>query len=254
MKATVLDSGDSRRRKLLVAGVILSLLAHGALAWGVGRIPERTREAAQWVQVRMNIAEPPPAPPPPEPPKRVEPPKPPMAKKELVKPVPLEQLPPTPVDAPPPPPERKVRRLVQGLDANSFAPGAGTGLNVRAGNTTAVRATEELARLEDANDFVARPYASVSTPPRLKGPMPELVVPQEVVDLNLEGSVEVELTISAEGTVLAARVVRSLHPAADAACAEHFRTKTRWTPGILDGSAVPVSGLRKNCRFEKVEN
>lgn len=257
MRATVLDLGESRRSRWLLLGFLLSLGLHGVVALGVSRIPERTRNAAEWMQLQIRLADPPPAAPEPPPEPLPKPPKPKTPIKSVlapleVPPIPIEQLPPTPPDAPPP--EKKVRRLIQGLDANSFSPGAGTGLAVRAGNTTATRATQETLSLDQATDFVVRPFASVSTPPKLRGAMPDLVVPQEVMDLSLEGVVEIDLTIDAFGSVARTRVTRSLHPKADDACESHFQRNTRWEPATLDGAPVAVTGLRKTCRFLKIED
>lgn len=253
MRAEVLEPGKPTRWLLLGVGVLISLCGHVTLVVSVATMHLVPEDKPQWVEMEVQVVEPPPAPvelpPPPEEPLPPVAPKPPTPVD--YKPPPDE--PPPPPDAPPPPPDEKPkpRRIVQGLSANSFVPGAGTNLDVRAGTTTATKAGETM-KLEDATQFATVPFTAVTSPPKLKSGG-SMVVPQDVIDLNLVGRVEVELTIDPTGVVTAVEVVQGLHPAADAACVAHCK-KTRWTPYLNNGTPAAVRGVPFSCRFEKVEN
>lgn len=251
MRADVLDSGGGRRRAVLGVGFVASAALHAAVAFAVSSIPPGEPKAPVWIEAAVNISEPPPPEPPPERPPEPEPepekPKPPPEPETYEK---LPEPPPEPPPDAPPPPERKVVRVTQGLSASSFAVGGNTGLTVRAGTTTAARPTDDRMTIDEAD--VSVPYASAATPPKLKN-NPPLVVPPEVIDQRIEGRVEVELTLAADGTVLDVTVVGALHPAADAACVAHAR-KTRWTPLQRNGEGVSVKGVPFSCRFEQVQD
>jgi hypothetical protein len=122
---------------------------------------------------------------------------------------------------------------------------------VRAGNTTSARATDELAKPDEAKDFSVA-YTRTSNPPKVKS-NPFVEISDELNAAKVAGRVDVLLTISAEGTVLDARVVKGLHPLADTACSEHWLRKTRWQPAEVDGVPVAVNGVPQSCRFELPE-
>jgi protein TonB len=252
VKANVLDEGNGGRWVVLLAGVALSGLFHVALAVTVSQIPVREAKEPVWIEMAVTVTEPPPPPPPePEPPKPEPEPEKPKPKVEKP-PIDLKDIPPPPPEnAPPPPPtERKVRKVTQGLTANSFAPGSGTGFDARAGTTTATKAGETMG-LDEASEFATVPYTSVATPPKLR-PSPPLEVPPEVIEARIVGRVELELTISPEGRVTDAEVIAKLHPAADAACVAHAKANTRWSPYTQDGAAMAVKGVPFSCRFEEL--
>ena len=254
MKATALEPSGGREWIVLVVALVFSIAGHVAVMYGVAQIPPRETEKPVWVEMVVAVNEPPPPPPPevkevePEEPKEPEKPKPPPD------PVDLKEIPPPPPpDAPPPPPEaRKVRKLAQGINANSFAAGAGTGLAVNAGTTTSMKDDGTRMGLDEATEFATVPYTSVAKPPKLKN-NPMLEVPQEVIDAEIEGRVELELTLSPEGEVTGWEVVAKLHPAADQACIAHAR-RTVWSPYEQDGVAAAVKGVPFSCRFEKIED
>lgn len=239
MKASVLERQSGWHWVILAGGALLSLLLHGALAFAVTRIPPKEPNRPVWIEAAMIIHDPPPPPPP-----RPEPPKPKLQPKE---PIAFRELPPEAPAVAAPPEPKKVRRI-QGFDQESFLKGAGTGFSVRAGNTTTIRATAELEKLENAKDFSIA-YTSVSSPPRVRT-NPPIDVPPELVAAQVEGRVEVELTVSAEGAVTEATVTHGLHPLADAACREHFLRRTHWQPSLVDGQPVAVKGVPQSCRFE----
>jgi len=142
-----------------------------------------------------------------------------------------------------------VRRIMQGLSSDSFVDGPGTGLAVRHGTTLATADTEKPLAADEEDGFATLPYTSVTTRPKV-GRNPPIVVPQAVIDAQVQGRVGLELTVDATGAVIDAVVVSPLHPAADAACVEHARMNTRWKPGLRDGEALAVRGVPYTCRFE----
>ncbi len=252
MHATVLDAPPSRERMIVVAAVLLSVLLHAAAAAGAVRIERRPPEPEP-VWVEMTVTTPPEPVPeelPPEPEPEPEPPKPKPRPDETVDFKETSDEPPPP-DAPPPDPSRKpVRRMVQGLSNTSFVDGAQTGLSVRAGTTTAARATDELMDKDDATEFATVPYRAVAKSPRVKV-RPLLTVPETLRAEGIAGAVEVELTIDAEGRVEAVEVLKRLHPDADAACVRDLK-RTRWEPGEKDGAAVRVVGVPFTCRYQEL--
>jgi TonB family protein len=155
-------------------------------------------------------------------------------------PVPL----PVPENAPPP-----TARPIQGLSNDSFLPGSGSGLDVRAGHTTALKAGPETRSLDDANPQALVPLAAVTHPPKIKY-KPTLDVPDAVRDGGLVGRVELLLSIDAEGLVTKIEVVTSLAPEADEACVSAMR-KSRWKAADVEGQPVATMQVPYSCRFEQ---
>jgi protein TonB len=216
-------------------GLLVSALLHTALAATVASLPDREREPPRWLEMAIVIEEPAPEPaPPPEPEPEPEP-------------VPLEPeaVAPVPTLEPPPP---KAPRPIQGLSNDSFLPGSGSGISVRAGNTTALPATQEIRSLDEPSEAVLVPLAKVTQPPKLRY-RPTLEVPDSVKQGRIEGRVELLLTIDASGLVLDVQVVTPLSPEADAACVDAMR-KSRWKPGDQEGVAVATSQVPSSCYFD----
>lgn len=254
MQAVALQRRDRRgAAAAVVLAVIASVIGHGSLFAAVSRIEPRLPSGPEWVEVVVTTTEPPPppapAPEPPPPPPPVPAPTPRPAPRPTPAPEPVEFEQTTPEEsAPPPEPERRpVRRMTQGLDNNSFMPGAGD-FSARRGNTTAAAADAPSLSEDETTDFVTLPYASVTTAPRIRQ-RPVLVIPDEVQAAEIQGRVEAELTIGADGAVIDVQIVGSLHPAADAACAEALRGSV-WKAGARDGTPVVVRGVPYSCRFE----
>lgn len=227
-----------RRPWVVPLGLGLSALVHAGLAGWVVLQPQRVAQAAMWVE--MAVTQPPPPPPPPEPPPPEPPPEPPP-RAERVK---FEEIQPTP-EAPPeatPPPARRVVKM-QGINANSFAPGSGTALDVRAGTTVATRATDATLSLDEA--AAARPYASVTTPPRVRV-RAQLEVPAEAVKNEVEGEIRVSLDVGADGKVVEVRVLSDLGFGTGEACAAAWR-RSRFVAATLDGAPVAVTGMPQLC-------
>jgi len=209
-------------------GILVSALLHTALAATVAALPDREPRTPRWLEMAIVIDEPPPPLPPPEP-----------------EPVPLEpEASPVPVAVPVP----DVPRPIQGLSNDSFLPGSGSGLSVRAGNTTALPATKELRSLDEPSEAVLVPLAKVTHPPKLRY-RPTLEVPDAVKQGRIEGRVELLLTIDQNGVVLDVQVVTSLSPEADRACVDAMR-KSRWKPGDQEGAAVATTQVPSSCFFD----
>ena len=254
MSIPALESRSRGELVLLLLAVGLSLGVHGVVAGGVTYIEAPEPEGPVWVEMTLAIQEPPPEveevveEPEPEP-EVVEEPEP--EPEPEPDPIDFEEIPEEPPEeAPEPPP----RRIVQGLSSDSFSEGSGTNLSLRAGTTVATEATEATMGLDEAAADRHAPvaYTQVKRAPRIRR-KPRLEVPSELVEAELQGRVEVEVTVSPEGTVVDVVVVSSLHPAADAACIAALRD-SRWRPGTVDGEPVTVTGVPWSCRFEMVED
>ena len=244
MQTNALDLEPWDGLRWIATGAVVSLLLHLSLAAGVSRIPERIREEPVWME--MVVVEPEPVVPEPvvpEPEPEPEPVPPPPVP-EVVEYAPPEPEPPVP---PPPASVAPTPRVVQGLSADSFAPGTGDGA-VRAGNTTAARATADRMSIDEATETLVVAYASVTNPPKVRF-KPVLEVPESVSAAQIQGRVELVLTIDAAGLVIDVQVVESLHPDADAACVSAMK-KSRWKAGDKDGVPVTTKNVPYTCRIE----
>lgn len=211
----------------------LSIAAHVVLALFFATNPEPARKAAEWVQVQVTKQAAPEPPKPPEPPP--EPPKP------KPKPVPFKdiQATPPPEVAPAPPP----RRIVQGLTASSFA-NSGSGLSVRAGDTTQVAAEGRGLTLDEAG--APRAWAAVTTRPKMTF-QPVFMAPDEARKANAEGTVQVRLDIDETGAVTQVKVLsKPLGFGIEEACVSAWR-KAKFKPAMQDGVAVAVTGMPQYC-------
>ncbi len=215
------------------AGAI-SIAFHVVVAFLLAVDPAPVKKAAEWVEVQ--VAKPPPPPEPPKPPP--EPPKP------KPKPIPFKDIPPVPI--PPPPvaaPTAAPRRIVQGLTANSFA-NSGSGLSVRAGDTTQVAADGRGLTLDEAK--APRAWASVTTRPKMTT-TPFFDAPDGAKKANVEGTVQVRLDIDENGAVTSVKVISApLGYGVEDACAGAWR-KARFKPAMQDGVAVAVTGMPQSC-------
>ncbi|MDP2311201.1 MAG: energy transducer TonB [Pseudomonadota bacterium] len=239
------------QRVLRSSAVGVSVGVHVVFAIFLLSNPAAAQKASQWVEVTLNE----PKPPPPKPPE----PKLPEPEPEKPKPVPkvvkFEDTTPTPPPpnsvAPPPEPARRVVRQVQGLTANSFAPGASTGLSVRAGNSTGVAAGKDSMSLGEASGpFEARPYTAVTKAPRLQW-SPMMDVPDEARKANVKGIVKVLLDLDAKGKVTRVQIVHGLGFGVDEACVAAYR-KSQWKPAEQDGVAVAVIGVPESCAVNEI--
>ena len=175
-------------------------------------------------------------PPPPEPEPVVEPP----PEPEVVE---FAEIEPPPEEKPPP------RRIIQGLSASSFAQGSGTGIQVRAGTTVQVEATDDLMDLEEAPSVH---FASVTEPPRLRGSAPAIEVPKEAIEAGVEGSWTVYVNIDAAGSAIEARMSSEVGYGIDAACISAWK-RSRWRAGKKDDNPIAVNGIPMKCTIRALD-
>lgn len=64
--------------------------------------------------------------------------------------------------------------------------------------------------------------------------------PKEALEQRIGGRVIIQFVIDAEGDLTAPKVVRGIHPLLDAEALRVVSEMPRWTPGTVDGKAVPV--------------
>ena len=227
-------------RALRAGALGLSVAFHVALAWFALQEREAPKREEVWVEMAVVENKPAPEPEPEPEPEEPAPPPEPVDLKDTVKEPPPDQ--------PPPEQQRTVRR-VQGLSASSFAEGSGTGLSVRAGTTLATRAGDETLSIDEAATSI--PYAAATVQPRLKI-KPDLAVPDEIKDNNIEGVVKVALDIAADGTVTAVRVTSGLGYGADEACAAAW-AQARYKPAMRGDQPIGVTNVPQRCTFKAIE-
>lgn len=234
------------QRGLRSSAIGLSIGVHVLLALFLLSNPAAAQKASQWVEVALNEPKPP-EPKPPEPEPAPEPEPEPKPKPKVVKFEDTTPTPPPPTAAAPPEPPRRVVRQVQGLTANSFAPGASTGLSVRAGNSTGVAAGKESMSLADASGpFEPRSYTAVTKAPRRQW-APNMDVPEAARKAGLNGQVvKVLLDIDPKGKVTRVQITQGLGYGVDEACVDAWR-KSRWKPAEQDGVPVAVIGVPESC-------
>ena len=81
---------------------------------------------------------------------------------------------------------------------------------------------------------------------------PPLDIPDEVKEKGIEGTVKIVIDIDDTGRVFAARIKKSLHPAADEACLQSWK-KALFQPAEQDGSPVGVRNFPRRCRFSSMD-
>jgi TonB family protein len=227
---------------LLIAAFLLSIGVHILFAVTTAAFHNNRAIETQWVEMVMEVVIPKELPPPPPMPE-VAPPEPaPKAEpvQEKIKEAPLPDI---PEPAAPPP------QMIQGLTNQSFLLGAGTGITVRAGTTTSVRATNELMDLKDANGFQLVPYARITSPPKMKNKR-ALSTPKEITALGIQGSVATRITVSATGAVDDVEIVESFHPIADQHCIQYLK-QSKWKPGMREDRAVTTHSVPFTCTFKQ---
>ena len=156
----------------------------------------------------------------------------------------------TPPEEPPPPTKKKVQR-VQGLSASSFANNGTTGLTVRAGTTLGTQATEKTIDIDEAKDSTAISYAAATKQPRLKK-RPPLNIPQSIIDAEIEGTVQIAISIDETGAVTTARITKSLGAEADKACLESWKM-AKFKPALQGDNAVAITNFPRRCRFKAMD-
>ena len=64
--------------------------------------------------------------------------------------------------------------------------------------------------------------------------------PQEALKKKIQGSVRVGFTVNPDGSIVNAKVERSVNPLLDAEALRVVKSMPKWNPGKLDGQPVPV--------------
>jgi outer membrane biosynthesis protein TonB len=239
VNATALESGGTWRWWAAVGvAVLVSVLAHGAIAATLStfEIPERSEE--RWVQVELDVAEPEPEP-------EQEEPEPEPDPEPRDEPIEYDQTAteaqptaePVPDDQP-----KKVRRIRR-LSKDSVTEG-GVPMGAPAGGTGSI----DIEPSGDPEGEIVD-YAAAATQPKVRY-KPKLAIPQEVIDAEIEGSVQVTVTVLADGKTSDVVVIVSLGAAADAACVANA-LQSRWKPSKQGDVAVPVKGVPYTCTFRK---
>jgi protein TonB len=235
--AVQIPERDTGGRPLLLGFLALSAVAHVVTFIALpSTAPPRGPQASP---VEMAFYEPPPPPPPkveePEPPKELEKPRPkPVVKVETPKPP--EAVPPPPNEEPPPQPTRPVP-LVVGVTMSSTAVG-GT-FAVQVGNTTYGKASNQVVDAAEVKPYAAPKYAppgSADSEPELIGEV-KIPYPEEARKNDIEGSVRLKVTISAEGIVENVVVLSGPGYGLNEAARDALR-KFRFKPARKGGEAV----------------
>ncbi len=234
-----------RRAKITLAIVGGSFLLHLA-AWSfVGSIKaERRREivAISLAETKKKKEE-----------KKKEPPKPPDIKPEKAKVVQKAKAPePTPEQAPPPQQEAKASNMNSYAELNLGTMGGGTGGSGIAlggaggeggggGPAPTATATQRHVALVPTGDCGDEP-----TKPKLEHAVSPAYT-QEGRQANVEGDVQLELTIDANGNVVNVKVLHGLGYGLDEAAVSAAR-QWKYAPATKCGKAVPTTVKRK-ARF-----
>lgn len=190
--------------------------------------------------VEMAFYEPPPPPPPkveePEPPKELEKPKlKPVVKVETKKEP--EPLPPPPNETPPPETPQKPVPIVVGVTMSSTT--AGGAFAVQVGNTTYGKASDKVVNAADVKPYAAPKYAppgSADSEPELMGEV-KIDYPEEARKNDVEGSVRLRVTLTAEGKVENVVVLSGPGYGLNEAARDALR-RFRFKPAMKSGEAV----------------
>ena len=248
----LLDSASAVDRWIRLVALPVSIGFHVLLAMVILSRPPPAKAEASWIE--MAVVEPP-APevvesepePEPEPEPQPEPqPEPELDAVAFDDTIPDELAPPEP-----PPERRRVVRRVQGLSATSFAEGAGTGMAVRRGNTTAVAATDDTLGLDDEQEFVLLPVASVTTQPTTCT-RPPVQVPKEAIEAEYEGTLRMTLDLAASGSVIRVHFLDHADHGVEQAC-RTAALDMRCRPARKDGVPVSVTGMPHRCTIKALD-
>ena len=86
--------------------------------------------------------------------------------------------------------------------------------------------------------------------PRLKK-RPPLEIPESIIEQEIEGSVKITIDIDEVGLVADLRIIKSLHPDADAACLRSWKQAT-FHPAKQGETPVKVVNFPRRCRFKSL--
>ena len=224
---------------------------------GIYLLKDRVSEeqVEQWVEMAI-IKQPPPPEPEPEPEPEVvevepEPVKPKPKPKPIEEPVDFKETVDEPPPDQPPPDKPRPRRIVQGMSANSFAEGAGTGFDANAGTSLGVAQSDQKMEIDDAKEWTSLPYASVTVRPKLRN-FPPIQVTQEAMDEGVTGKWKISMTIDENGRVKEVKIPKAIGYGLDKACRDAWMA-SRWKPGEKDGTPVTVTGIPGVCEIKALD-
>ena len=229
------------RRELFIYGlaIFMSLLVHlglwGGLTSAARNNPRQRNRAIEFAVLRPKPPPPPVAKPEPQAPK----PKPPPVDVPLIK-TPEPELPPPPNTS-----DGKVTsdkaKPVFGISMSSVVgPGTGSGFAVRVGNTLMKDPNEKYTPPPEVKAYKPVPLHTVSKQPRPKnGPcrVDPREYPKEAKELGIEGRVQLDVEIRADGKVGDVEVVQGLGHGLDEVAVRNIRT-CPFEPAEIGGSPV----------------
>lgn len=229
------------RREILayVVAISMSLVAHVGLFEGLGHAARAGKHERSRV-LEFAVFEPPP---PPEPEPEPDEPKPPPPEPPAVD---LTQVStPIPDDAPPPPntetgeEEPETAPPVFGVTMSSVVgPGSGSGFKVRVGNTLMKDPEEEFTPPEEVKAYKPVPLYKVTRQPKFtRGVCKPEPYPPQAKQMGIEGRVELEVELRADGTVGEVKLIRGLGFDIDAAAIAAMK-KCPFTPGEIGSKQV----------------
>jgi len=254
-----------RRRPWWALGIVpwfASVLAHGGLAGLLvvmpeGSILDKKMNPIEVVERELPLPKPKPKPPEPKPP---EPEAKPEPKPEAPKPKPKRRPRPRPDEPPPEPPpaEEKSEEQQEATGPKTFGinlegtttAGPGEGVALPQGDSLAVsprirkRGPKQKSKGPKTGFKTTyrrnerAPIAMITTKPKVKKRV-LASFPERARDLGIEGRVQLELTIDANGRVVKVKLLKGLHPLLDASAQKAAR-KMRFVPATVNGTAVKV--------------
>ncbi|MDP3233816.1 MAG: energy transducer TonB [Myxococcales bacterium] len=218
--------------------LIVSALAHVAALWSMPQTA-RPRERSLALDVKMKFED---LKPDPEPEPEPEPEPPPLPLTPPPKPkVPLPPPPNDDTPAPPPTAEPPPEVVVGATAASVTETGAGPAIqvgNTLYGQTAPTAVDPATVRPITGPTAPPGPPAPVVTRPSVKSEWTDGAYPEEARENNIEGVVQLEITISPEGVVTHVVVVKGLGFGLDEEAKRRIR-RFRFNPATRDG--VPVS-------------
>ncbi len=251
MSSAALQARRSDGSNLVLLGLLgLSAAAHLAVLFGLPIVAVRdTVPSHRVIMEIVEIPKPKPPPPPPEPEKpKVEPPKPKVrlvVKVDTPKPPPPE--PPPPNEPAPEPPKNPVP-VVIGLTLSNTA--AGGAFAAPVGNTVYGKVDEKAVDPNSVKAYAAPKYAppgGADTEPTVVS-QPAVTYSAEAKHNDVEGIVQLRVTIDEKGQVIEVKLVKGLGYGLDELAIAALR-KFRFTPATVKGEPVRYQ-LVYNYRFE----
>ncbi|MFC1611146.1 energy transducer TonB [Myxococcota bacterium] len=224
----------SHEAAIYAGAFLLSLVGHWGLIGGLSSAAEGAPAKRPRV-LEFEVIKPPEPEPEPE---RPEPPPPPEPKEvdltEVV--VPDEDVPPPPNEPGEEEPEEV--KPVFGVSMSSVVgPGKGGGFKVRVGNTLMKDPEEEFVEPEKVKPYKPVPLFKVTRRPKFTRGLCKPDYPPEAKRLGIEGRVQLEVELRADGTVGDVKVVKGLGHGLDEVAVEAIK-KCPFEPGQISGKAV----------------